>query len=73
MIESIISYLESIDPIVAALYATLFTWLVTALGAAFVFLFKEMNKNVLDGMLGFTGGVMVAASVWISHWCRIPI
>ncbi|MEJ5090979.1 ZIP family metal transporter [Sphingobacterium faecium] len=64
MIESIISYLESIDPIVAALYATLFTWLVTALGASFVFLFKEMNKNVLDGMLGFTGGVMVAASVW---------
>ncbi|MEN5233221.1 ZIP family metal transporter [Sphingobacterium faecium] len=64
MIESIISYLESIDPILAALYATLFTWLVTALGASFVFLFKEMNKNVLDGMLGFTGGVMVAASVW---------
>lgn len=64
MIETIIAYFETIDPILAALYATLFTWLVTALGAAFVFFFKEMNKNVLDGMLGFTGGVMVAASVW---------
>jgi len=64
MIESIISYLESIDPILAALYATLFTWLVTALGAASVFLFKEAKKSVMDGMLGFTGGVMVAASIW---------
>lgn len=64
MIESIISYLESIDPILAALYATLFTWLVTALGAASVFLFKEAKKNLMDGMLGFTGGVMVAASIW---------
>lgn len=64
MIEQIISYFESIDPILAALYATLFTWAVTALGAAFVFLFKEMNRNVMDAMLGFTGGVMIAASIW---------
>ena len=47
-----------------ALYATLFTWGLTALGASFVFLFKAMNRAVLDGMLGFTGGVMVAASFW---------
>lgn len=64
MMKSVISYLETINPIVAALYATLFTWLVTALGASSVFFFKKMNKKVLDGMLGFTGGVMVAASVW---------
>ncbi|GET46865.1 MAG: ZIP family metal transporter [Capnocytophaga felis] len=64
MIESVIAYLETIDPVIAALYATLFTWFVTALGAAVVFFFKEMNKTFLDGMLGFTGGVMVAASVW---------
>lgn len=64
MFDFIISYLESIPPILAALYATLFTWLVTAAGASFVFFFKKMNKNVMDGMLGFTGGVMVAASVW---------
>ncbi|MGB1992649.1 MAG: ZIP family metal transporter, partial [Flavobacteriaceae bacterium] len=47
-----------------ALYATLFTWGMTALGASFVFFFKTMNRAFLDGMLGFTGGVMVAASFW---------
>ncbi len=62
--ESVLSYLESIDPIIAALYATTFTWLVTAAGASFVFFFRNMNRNVMDGMLGFTGGVMVAASIW---------
>jgi ZIP family zinc transporter len=64
MYQNIVSYLESIDPVVAAFYATVFTWLVTAAGASFVFLFKSMNRTVLDGMLGFTGGVMVAASFW---------
>lgn len=64
MFESIITYFESIDPILAALYATLFTWFLTALGASFVFFFKNMNRIVLDGMLGFTGGVMIAASFW---------
>src|SRR5690606_13840368 len=43
---------------------TLFTWGLTALGASVVFFFKQMNRTVLDGMLGFTGGVMVAASYW---------
>jgi len=62
--ESIIDYFQSIDPILAALYATLFTWGLTALGAALVFFFKNMNRLALDGMLGFTGGVMVAASFW---------
>ena len=62
--EKIIEYLGSIDPVLAALYASLFTWGLTALGAALVFLFKTMNRAVLDGMLGFTGGVMVAASFW---------
>lgn len=62
--ESIIEYFQSIDPILAAFYATLFTWGLTALGAAFVFFFKNMNRVALDGMLGFTGGVMVAASFW---------
>lgn len=64
MFQSIIDYFESIDPILAALYATLFTWFLTALGASFVFFFKNMNRVVLDGMLGFTGGVMIAASFW---------
>ena len=64
MFESIISFFENISPVKGALYATLFTWGLTAAGAAFVFLFKTMNRAVLDGMLGFTGGVMVAASFW---------
>ncbi|MCK9481491.1 MAG: ZIP family metal transporter [Bacteroidia bacterium] len=64
MFEQIVKYLETIDPIMAALLATLFTWFLTALGAAMVFLFKTMNKVVMDGMLGFTGGVMIAASCW---------
>ena len=62
--EQIIEYFESIDPILAAFYATLFTWGLTAAGASLVFFFKTLNRAVLDGMLGFTGGVMVAASFW---------
>jgi ZIP family zinc transporter len=62
--NSIIAYFESINPILAALLATLFTWGLTAAGAGLVFLFKKPNRAVLDGMLGFTGGVMVAASFW---------
>lgn len=62
--EQIITYFESIDPILAAFYATVFTWGLTALGASLVFLFKGYNRAVFDGMLGFTGGVMVAASFW---------
>lgn len=64
MFQDVVHYLESIDPVLAAFYATMFTWGVTALGASFVFFFKTMNRAVLDGMLGFTGGVMVAASYW---------
>ena len=64
MFELILNFFEKTSPILGALYATLFTWGLTALGASFVFLFKKMNRAVLDGMLGFTGGVMVAASFW---------
>ena len=64
MLHAIVDYMGSIDPILAALLATLFTWGVTALGASLVFFFKNINRAVFDGMLGFTGGVMVAASFW---------
>lgn len=64
MIDAVIAYLERIPPVQGALYATLFTWLLTAVGASFVFFFKKMNRTALDGMLGFTGGVMIAASFW---------
>lgn len=62
--NTIIDFFEQIDPVLAALLATLFTWGLTALGASLVFLFRKMNRAVFDGMLGFTGGVMVAASFW---------
>ncbi|MBB78497.1 MAG: ZIP family metal transporter [Crocinitomicaceae bacterium] len=64
MMNSIIDYFESIDPVLAAFYATIFTWFLTAAGAGLVFFFKTMHRGVLDAMLGFTGGVMVAASFW---------
>jgi ZIP family zinc transporter len=48
--------------VLQALLATLFTYGLTALGAAMVFFFKSINQTVLDGMLGFAGGVMIAAS-----------
>jgi ZIP family zinc transporter len=62
--ERILTFFESISPVMGAFYATLFTWGLTALGAALVFFVKELNRAILDGLLGFTGGVMVAASFW---------
>jgi ZIP family zinc transporter len=62
--DKLVAYFSSIDPAFAALLATTFTWLVTAARASFVFFFKTMHRAVLDAMLGFTGGVMVAASFW---------
>lgn len=64
MFNELVSYFESINPVWAALYAGLLTWFLTAIGAASVFVFRNPNKKLLDGMLGFTGGVMVAASFW---------
>lgn len=62
--DNVIEYFKSLDPVYAAFLATLFTWGLTALGASLVFLFRGMNRAFFDGMLGFTGGVMVAASFW---------
>jgi len=55
---------RDVGPVWAALAATTFTWLVTAAGASLVFFFKTIDRKILDIMLGFTGGVMVAASFW---------
>lgn len=57
-------WLEQFTPVEQALIGTLFTWGVTALGASLVFFFKTIRKNVLNGMLGFAAGVMIAASFW---------
>ncbi len=53
-----------LNPIIQALFGTLFTWGMTAFGAAFVFFTKKSNPKFLDGMLAFAGGVMIAASFW---------
>ena len=63
--ESILNFFESQNnPIIQALYAGLFTWILTACGAGLVFFFKSSNRKLLDASLGFTGGVMIAASFW---------
>jgi len=59
-----LEFLLDYNPILLALGATLFTWLLTALGSAMVFFFKSINKRVLNSMLGFAAGVMIAASFW---------
>lgn len=59
-----IEAMNSFGPVQQALFATLFTWGVTALGASLVFFFKSINIKVLNGMLGFAAGVMIAASFW---------
>jgi ZIP family zinc transporter len=59
-----IAFFESLNPILGALLATLFTWGVTALGASFVFFNKSVNRKTLVAMLGFAAGVMIAASCW---------
>ncbi len=56
--------MKNANPILLALLATLFTWGVTALGAAGVFLTRSIGRKTLDFMLAFAGGVMIAASFW---------
>jgi len=57
-------FLVGIHPVIQAFIATLFTWGMTALGAATVFLAKNFSRKMLDTMLGFAAGVMIAASFW---------
>lgn len=59
-----IDWFLNLNPIIQALLATLFTWFVTALGAFIVCFFKNINQKILDLMLGFASGVMIAASFW---------
>lgn len=57
-------FLEHFGPVTQALFGTLFTWGVTAAGAAVVFFAKSVNRKLLISMLGFAAGVMIAASYW---------
>lgn len=59
-----ITSLQNLHPVLQALLAGCMTWGLTALGAAAIFLTKEINKRLLDTMLGFAAGVMIAASYW---------
>ena len=57
-------FMLNLHPVTQALIAASFTWSLTALGAAMVFMAKDVSRKVLDGTLGFAGGVMLAASYW---------
>ncbi len=56
--------LENIPTVWLALIASVFCWLVTALGASLVFFFKKVNARVMNALMGFSAGVMIAASFW---------
>lgn len=59
-----LEYLGGLSPVLQALLAGIFTWAVTMLGASIVFFFKEVKKGIMDALLGFSAGVMIAASFW---------
>ncbi len=59
-----VDFFQQYNPIVQALIATLFTWGVTAAGASLVLFTPSVNRKLLDSMLGFAAGVMIAASFW---------
>jgi len=64
MIETLKFWFVNQNPIFQALLAGVFTWVVTAIGSGLVFFFNSSNRKLLDISLGFTGGVMIAASFW---------
>jgi zinc transporter, ZIP family len=57
-------WFQELSPTVQALFGGMLTWGLTALGAATVFFFRRIDKHVLNMMLGFAAGVMIAASFW---------
>ncbi|MGC8816229.1 MAG: ZIP family metal transporter [Candidatus Hadarchaeum sp.] len=59
-----LGFFYDLHPVMQAFLATVFTWGLTALGASGVFFFRAFNRRVMDGMLGFAAGIMIAASVW---------
>ena len=57
-------FFQDLPPFIQALIAGIITWLLTALGAAAVFIFKRVNDKILNSMQGFAAGIMIAASFW---------
>jgi ZIP family zinc transporter len=86
MFDGIIEWARDVNPVWLALLATLFTWAVTALGAAIVLFAKQVSQKYMDASLGLAAGVMIAASFWsllapairmaeqegYGHWKWIP-
>ena len=64
MLDNFYNWFVTQSPILQAFLGGLFTWILTALGAGLVFIFKSSSRKFLDCSLGFTGGVMIAASFW---------
>lgn len=64
MEQQLYEFLRDYSPVTMALWATLFTWFLTAAGAVPVFFTKHVNQRMMDGMLGMAAGVMIAASFW---------
>jgi ZIP family zinc transporter len=64
MENALLGFFQQFHPVTQAAFATLFTWFLTAAGAAPVLFTKRLNKRIMDGMLGLAAGVMIAASYW---------
>jgi ZIP family zinc transporter len=62
--SALATWFQGLSPVLQSLLAGCFTWFVTALGASVVFLTQTVNRRLLDVMMGFAAGVMIAASVW---------
>src|SRR6056297_2476159 len=61
---TVTTWFQGLSPLVQSLLAGCFTWFVTALGASVVFVTRSVNRQLLDAMMGFAAGVMIAASFW---------
>ena len=64
MAVKLASWFEHLSPVFQSLLAGGFTWGITALGASLVFFTRRVNQRLLDAMMGFAAGVMIAASFW---------
>ena len=64
MENHLVEFFQQFHPVTQALIATVFTWFMTAAGAAPVLFFKRFHQKTMDGLLGMAAGVMIAASFW---------
>lgn len=62
--KEIFAFFEELSPVMQGFTGSMFTWFVTALGASMVFFIKDVNRGFMDTLMGFTAGVMLAASFW---------